>query len=641
MCGLCGIVGSSLAPDRERVVRSMMGRLRHRGPDDEGLASGGGFVFGHRRLAIIDLEQGRQPMRSADGRFTLIFNGALYNYLELREELGATGIVFRTHSDTEVLLELLGQEGEAALDRALGMFAFALYDARTREVLLARDPFGIKPLYYTVTPSNELVFASEIKALLAHPEVVPRRSDHGLHQYLTLQLCLGDATLFEGIHKIEPGCLLRWHPAKGGRSRRYWDCDFSIDTDHTPSYFAATLAALIEDSVRLQLRSDVALGAQISGGLDSSLISTLAGRLSPTPLPVFHGRFAEAPGYDESSFARLAAVSVGAEYHEVVPTAEEFVKDLRRLIYLMDEPAAGPGLFPQYRVADLASRHVKVVLGGQGGDEVFGGYARYVVGYLEQALKGAIFETQEEGQHLVSLASIIPNLPLLRDYVPLMRDFWSRGLFDPMDARYFRLIDRLPDLEAVLEPELAHRGFHEEVFEVFRREFNHPQTVSYINKMTHFDLKTLLPALLQVEDRVTMAVGIESRVPLLDRRVVDLVTTMPPVLKFAGGRTKHVLKQIGANVLPREIVERKDKMGFPVPLREWMRGGRVRDFVADTLLATASRQRGIFRPDALERLIDSQTTFGRQLWGALCLELWHEIFLDGGAEPEREQDGGS
>jgi len=271
-----------------------------------------------------------------------------------------------------------------------------------------------------------------------------------------------------------------------------------------------------------------------------------------------------------------------------------------------------------------------VVLGGQGGDEIFGGYARYLVGYLEQALKGAIFETREEGTHLVTLESIIPQLSLLKQYRPLLSQFWSKGLFDEMDARYFHLIDRSQGLHNILHPE-AWAGFdRENLFGEFQKVFNHPDTQSYINKMTHFDQKTLLPALLQIEDRVSMAVSLESRVPLLDTRIVDLVTTMPPPLKFQGGRTKHILKKAIRNLLPSSVLDRKDKMGFPVPLGEWMRGGVVRDFVGDTLLSSRSLERGIYKPEALHSMMSSQGVGGRQLWGALSLELWHQRFMDAG-----------
>jgi len=345
-------------------------------------------------------------------------------------------------------------------------------------------------------------------------------------------------------------------------------------------------------------------------------------------IPVFTGKFAEDARYDESGFAKILAQDIGADYNEIIPTAQEFVDYLPKLIYALDEPVAGPGVFPQYCVSKFASEKVKVILGGQGGDELFGGYARYLVGYLEQALKGAIFENQEEGKHIVSLESIVPNLPLLQQYKPLMQQFWSGGLFEDMGARYFQLINRSPDISQLLSKEML-AGFNEqETFAEFQGVFNHPDTKSYVNKMTHFDQKTLLPALLQVEDRVSMSVSLESRVPLLDKRIVELVASMPPPMKFQGGKTKHIFKQAVKNVVPETILKRKDKMGFPVPLKEWMQKGPVREFVADILLGEKSRQRGLFKVDAIENLMKTEGAFGRQLWGALCTELWHREFID-------------
>jgi asparagine synthase (glutamine-hydrolysing) len=494
--------------------------------------------------------------------------------------------------------------------------------------MLARDPFGVKPLYY-VEVDGELVFASEIKALLAHPRVRACVNRKGLQQYLTFQFCLHGQTLFQGIHALEPGFYLEGEQGAIARTVRYWDTNYHIDDEHTEEYFSDRLSELLWDSARLQIRSDVPVGAYLSGGTDSSLVASMASRhVGANRLPVFHGRFAEGPAYDESRYAKALCESIGGEYHELVPTAEQFVEVLPRLIYALDEPAAGPGLFPQYMVSRAAAKHVKVILGGQGGDEIFGGYARYLIGYLEQAIKGAILETQDEGKHIVTLASIIPNLPLLRQYQPLMQHFWKDGLFGEMDARYFRLIYRGPEGGSMLTRDALQQFDQEEVFADFQGVFNHPQTQSYVNKMTHFDQKTLLPALLQVEDRVSMAASLESRVPLLDTRIVDLVTTMPPAIKFRGGDTKYIFKRAMKDVLPASVLGRKDKMGFPVPLREWLVAGPVRDFVHDVLFSRACVDRGLFDRSQLDRLIAGDSGFARELWGALCLELWHQRFID-------------
>lgn len=610
------------------VLAEMMEAIRHRGPDGEGSACFEKAFLGHRRLAIIDLDSGHQPMYSPDGRYVIVYNGEIYNYLEIRQSLVKQGVRFTTHSDTEVLLYLLVNEGKEALWRLNGMFAFFFYDTRTGDWIAARDHFGIKPFYYVRT-EDEFIFASEIKALLRHPAVPVRRDDFALQQYLTFQFCLGSRTLFEGVCKLEPGHLLVGNGSAILNDECYWKTDYHIDHYHTEEYFLDCLRSNIEDSVRLQLRSDVPLGAYLSGGIDSSLVCVLASRYLGEGVPMYHGRFAEGLQYDESEYALEVITFSKGIYREAVPTPSEFVSTMPDLIRMLDEPVAGPGAFPQLAVSKLASRDVKVVLGGQGGDEIFGGYARYLVGYLEQALKGAIFQTQEEGKHLVTLETIVPHLPLLKEYVPLLRQFWGHGLFEEMDARYFHLLDRTPGIASLLAPEAANAMDRERLFEEFRKIFNQPDTTSYINKMTHFDQKTLLPALLQIEDRVSMAVSLESRVPLLDKRIVDLVATMPPPLKFQGGRTKHILKKAVRTLLPAKVVERKDKMGFPVPLKEWMKEGPVRDFVADVLLSRASLERGIYRKEALEGMILESGVGARPLWGALCLELWHRSFIDG------------
>lgn len=585
-------------------------------------------MFGHRRLSIIDIEHGHQPMYSEDRRYVLVYNGELYNFIELRAKLLSQGVSFSTSSDTEVLLQMLISQGTQALARLNGMFAFAFLDTHTGQWIMARDPFGIKPLYFSAF-DRRVTFASEIKALLCDPALKAEADWRGMEHYLTFQFCLGEQTMFQHVRRVEPGCFVSGTPDGISQVTRYWDTDFRIDDTEPEGRLADQLRSLLDDSVRLQTRSDVPVGAYLSGGLDSSAVALMASRHVAQPMHLFHGRFNEGPEYDELQYAQIAAGAItNSVLHVTAPTAADFVADMPKLIHAMDEPVAGPGLFPQYRVSALAARHVKVVLGGQGGDETFGGYARYLVGYLEQALKGAIFETQEEGRHLVSLASIIPNLPLLKNYRPLMQAFWRDGLFEDMDRRYFRLIDRSPDLESLLTGEALQRYDRERVFAEFQRVFNHPDTRSFFNKMTHFDMKSFLPALLQVEDRVSMAVSVESRVPLLDTRIVDLVTRMPPAVKFNGGQVKHIFKQALGNMLPPAIIQRKDKMGFPVPFSEWLKAGPVRDFVGDVLLGQRSRERGLFRPDALERLIKAEGQYGRQLWGALCIELWHQTFID-------------
>ena len=610
------------------ILDNMVSKINHRGPDGEGkIHVPYKALFGHRRLSIIDKENGQQPMCSENQRYTIVFNGEIYNYVELRELLKQEGVLFTSSSDTEVLFKLLIKKGFKALEYLNGMFSFVFHDSKTNTWIAARDHFGIKPLYYALCGS-ELVFASEIKSILEHPEIKAERDEYSLQHYLTFQFCLDNRTLFKGIKKVKPGHLIIGCGSKIVKEACYWKTDYQVDTDKSEEWFENKLQLLLENSLDLQMRSDVPVGAYLSGGLDSSLVSVLASKKYGKPLPMFHGKFKESSEYDESSFAKEVAKFSKGNYFEIIPTKEDFVKFLPNLIYSLDEPLAGPGVFPQYITSKLAAKHVKVVLGGQGGDEIFAGYARYLVAYLEQSLKGAILETQEEGKHLVTLNSLVPNLSILKSYTSLLSHFWSKDLFKNMDERYFHLIDRSQGLASVLDYDFYKNFYKEKIFYNFQNIFNKPNTTSYINKMTYFDQNTLLPALLQVEDRVSMSVSIESRVPLLDYRIVDLVRKMPPSLKFKGGKTKYILKKSIANWIPPKILNRKDKMGFPVPLKEWMTRGIVRDFVGDTLLSQKSLNRNIFNKNALKSMIDNQGIGGRQLWGALCLELLHQLYID-------------
>jgi asparagine synthase (glutamine-hydrolysing) len=548
--------------------------------------------------------------------------------VELREGLARKGHTFRTTSDTEVLLKMYLEHGPDFIASLNGMFAFLLYDSRTRQLIAARDHFGIKPLY-AYADRDRLLFASEIKALFEHPATRAEADFDALRDYVTFQFVLGERTMFRNIRKLLPGHYEIYDLNTGQRRVvRYWEPTFTVDTHHTQEYFIATLRQLLEDAIRLQLRSDVPVGAYLSGGLDSSIVTALAATSYQGQLQTFTGRFLEGREFDESSYAREVSRAYDTRHHETVCTVQDFMELLPTLVYHMDEPAAGPGLLPQFLVSRQASRHVKVVLGGQGGDEIFGGYARYLVAYLEQALKGAIFETAEEGKHIVSLRSIVPHLPSIRAYGPMIQQFWAKGLFEPMDRRYYQLIDRSGGMLALFSKDFRAAYKPTEMFARFQTVFNHPDTQSYYNKMTHFDLVASLPALLQVEDRVSMAASLESRVPLLDYRLVDLVTRMLPAMKFKGGELKYVLKKATKDLVPPKVRARKDKMGFPVPLHLWAKGP-ARDFFGDVLLSRTARTRGLLNPRTVELLMRRERAFGRQLWGVLNLELWLREFIDG------------
>jgi asparagine synthase (glutamine-hydrolysing) len=622
MCGICGAINlrGEPIPGLPARLEVMSDLIAHRGPDDAGVwvHERGHVGLGHRRLSIIDpTPAGHQPMTD-DARRWITYNGEVYNYPELRLEIGGS---FRTGCDTEVVLRAHDRWGPDSLNRLRGMFAYAIWDEIEQELLCARDRFGIKPFYYAQV-GDVLYFASEAKALLPF---LPRiETDvEGLKDYLAFQFCLAGKTLFKGVRELLPGHRLR---VRNGTvvNERYWEIYYDIDFDHTARYFEERIEALLAESVKLHLRSDVPVAAYLSGGLDSSAVASLAGLGGG--MRAFSGRFPEDDRYDESRYARELADWRGLDLHLVDIDVNDFLSSIERVIYHLDHPVAGPGSFPQYMVSEAAARESKVILGGQGGDEIFGGYARYLIAYFEQCIKAAIDGTTRDGNFVVTYESIIPNLVALRNYKPLLKEFWRDGLFEDLDARYFRLINRAPHLDG--EVDFDGLGAYSP-FDTFQAIFNGGNVghESYFDKMTHFDFKTLLPALLQVEDRVSMAHGLESRVPLLDHELVELAATMPADVKFKDGTMKHVFKQATRSLVPDAIAERKDKMGFPVPLHEWF-GGPARDFVSDVFSSSQALGREHFDNRKVLAGLEKENRFGRQTWGLLSLELWQRLFHD-------------
>ena len=624
MCGIAAIMDLSTQPIKglHRSLRVMNDLQSHRGPDGHGtwVHPNQHVGFGHRRLSIIDREHGAQPMRDPAGNW-VTFNGEIYNYVELRDQLGAEN--FSTESDTEVILAAYRKWGADCVNYLRGMFAFALWDDASGTLLCARDRFGIKPLYYTVV-DDLLVIASEVKALLPFTKSIDTDLE-AFKDYLTFQLCLSGKTLFKGIRELLPGHLLR---VDSGvlKIARYWEVYYHLDFDHTEQYFTERIRDLMRDSVRMHLRSDVPVGAYVSGGFDSSVIASLAVEEMPKDLVGFTGKFSGDPRYDESRYAQALAQSRAFRLEQIDISWHDFVDQIRNVIYHLDYPVAGPGSFPQYMVSKFASQSHKVVLGGQGGDEIFGGYVRYLIAYFEQCIKAAIDDTMHSGNFIVTYESIIQNLKILQQYKPLLKEFWRNGLFEDLDRRYFQLINRAPMLSDEVNWEIL--GDYEP-FETFRSIF-HASNVkkeSYFDAMTHFDFKTLLPALLHVEDRVSMAHGVESRVPYLDHPLVELSATIPSNIKFKNGSLKHIMKEAMGSLLPRIIMDRTDKMGFPVPLTEWMRGP-AREFFVDLFSSQKARQRSLVNNQKVAEKLLEETPFGRTIWGLFSLELWQQEFHD-------------
>lgn len=628
MCGIAGIIfKNEISPDwADSVMNKMLNSIAHRGPDGRNTFKDEGVILGHVRLSIIDIKTGDQPMYSNDGSLIIVFNGEIYNYIELRQMLIKKGYDFRTNSDTEVLINLFKEFGEKMLDHLNGMFAFVIYDKIKRIAFAARDHFGIKPLYFIQT-DRYFAFASEIKALFNIPDLKPIAQLESLHEYITFQFTLSENTMFQNIIKLQPAHSLVIYKGEMNSPKKYWELDYKIDESKTIDQFSDELLVLLNNSISIQMRSDVPVGVYLSGGIDSSIIAMLSSKHSSDAIQCFTGAFKDSLEYDETMYAQIVSKQINAEQKVVYPEWKDFTEHFEKLIWLMDEPAAGPGLFSQFMVSKLASQDVKVVLGGQGGDEMFGGYMRYNVAYLEESLKGAILQTSEEGKHIVTLESIIKNLPNLKNYIPMIKQQFSSGMFESMDHRYFNLINRSPNSEKFYTTDFLESSNKEKTFEKFASIFNNTNTESLFNKMTSFDLKTFLPSLLHVEDRVSMGNSIESRVPLLDKHIAQLTASMPPTMKFNGGKNKEIFIKSIQNILPKQIIERKDKMGFPTPINEWL-SGPAKIFALDILTDQRTKNRGILNVKNIEKQFNHEGKFSRDLWGALCLETWYRQHID-------------
>lgn len=625
MCGIAGILNLRGKPVKglSHALGVMNTLQQHRGPDDEGLwqSEDRSVGFAHRRLSIIDLSAaGHQPMVGNDSS-VIVHNGEVYNHIELRESLSHHWS-FHSTSDTEAILAAYAQYGADCVNHLRGMFAFSIWDGD--RLFCARDRFGIKPFYYAVV-EDLFVFSSEVKALLPFlPEI--ETEPEAFSEYVAFQFNIGEKTLFKHVRRLLPGHSL---VVKNGqiKVRRYWDVQYNIDFDHSPQYFSSKLRELMDDSIRVHLRSDVPIGSYLSGGLDSSLIAILANRHDGANFKSFHGKFSYGAGYDESPHAHVAAESCGNVLYETDITARDFENHIEKVIYHLDYPVAGPGSFPQYMVSKMAAQEVKVVLGGQGGDEIFGGYARYLIAYFEQSIKAAIEGTYRNGNFVVTPESIIPNLRVLEEYKPLIKQFWSKGLFGPLDQRYFSLINRSADMANEIKWEELDQ---DQVFNSYAAIFNNSNNVkkeAYFDSMTHFDFKTLLPALLHVEDRMSMAHGLESRVPFLDHPLITFLATVPADVKFKDGQMKRLMRDTYADVFPPSILNRRDKMGFPVPLTEWFQSD-LREFVSDLFLSEKARSRPFINSEAVIANLEKSGKFSRKMWGLFSLEIWQRHFHD-------------
>ena len=633
MCGLAGIFQLDGRPAAPSIVRGMAQMLAHRGPDDAGLFCEGPIALGHRRLSIIDLSDvAAQPMRSADGRYVIIFNGEIYNYRELRRELEALGARFTSRSDTEVLLAAYERWGRGALDRLNGMFAFAVWDCKERRLFLARDRFGIKPLYFTWV-GNAFCFGSEIKAFMAHPNFSVRVSEEGLVEYFTFQNFFTDRTLFEGVRILPAGHLLEIRLAQRSEAKpeQYWDYNFEDDGGITDVREATEeLDRLFVRAVKRQLVSDVEVGSFLSGGIDSGSITAIAARdRAENPeqpnLKTFTVGFDLSSasglelGFDERAMAEHMSYLFGTEHYEMVLKAGDMQRSMRHLAWHLEEPRVGQS-YPNYYAAKLASRFCKVVLAGSGGDELFGGYPwRYY-----RAMTSDNFEHYTEQYY----------------------NYWQRLLPD----------EALPAIFAPIKPALGRvdtRAIFSSVFKHHKNEISRPR--DYVNHSLYFEAKTFLHGVLAVDDKLSMAHGLETRVPFLDNDLVDFAMRVPPEMKlgqidaprtfdenlpghkknryFENARDgKMILREAMRKHVPDRVISHP-KQGFSAPDATWFKGESI-DYVKRRLLGPNAAIFNYLDRKTVHALIEDHLE-GREnrrllIWSLLNVEEWLDTFRDGG-----------
>lgn len=618
---------------REGRLRAMRDSMTHRGPDDAGSVVRGPVGLAHRRLSIIDLAGGHQPMCDPEERFWIAYNGELYNFRSLRRTLEQRGCRFRTRSDTEVILRAFEVYGVDCVEHLRGMFAFAIWDDREQRLFLARDRLGIKPLYFAER-DDELLFASEIKGLLAGLPGSPRFNRAVLPEYLASRYVAGEETFFEGVNKLLPGHRMLWTPSGGLRRERYWQPPEAQD-DPGVSYetHVQAVRAGLEDAVESHLVSDVPLGLFLSGGIDSTVLASLTAPRISGPVQTFSVGFSEREA-NEFDYARMAARHVGARHREVLLSSRQFFAELPRLIWHEDEPIAFSSSVPLNVVSRLAREHVKVVLTGEGADELFLGYDyRYRVTDWNLRLGGLYGRALPRGVRR-AIAASIPRLPRsLRRYAERTfldmdgsaRDAFFENFSVFRDPARRQLLRDFPD-DPVVGGEVHEQGL--------RYYGEGPKDV--LAAMSRADLQTYLVELLMKQDQMSMAASLESRVPFLDHHLVESVSRIPGRVRLHGGTTKALLRDAVRDLVPEPIMNRR-KMGFPVPVGPWLAGPHA-GLVDEYVLGDRARQRGYFRPDTLQNLAAQHRSgavdHADRLWLLINLEIWQRLFIDG-ESPER------
>ncbi|MCP5099847.1 MAG: asparagine synthase (glutamine-hydrolyzing) [Chloroflexi bacterium] len=627
MCGICGVVSRfGNQPVSENLLRHMNDTMQHRGPDDAGhyLDEQAGLAM--RRLSIIDLSSGHQPIPNEDKTIWIVFNGEIYNYLEIRHGLEEKGHQFVTNSDTEAIVHAYEEYGDECVQHLNGMFGFAIWDTRRRRLLLARDRVGIKPMYYHLSPTH-FIFGSELKAVIANPGT-PREIDFvAMDQFLTLEYIPSPRTIFKNIHKLPPGHRLILEDDTA-RVEQYWN----VEAQELPKGDEACIEALTElirDAVKIRLMSDVPLGAFLSGGIDSSTIVSFMSELSNTPVNTFSIGFGD-PTYNELPYARMVAEAYGTKHHEEFLEAD--INDLAmRLVSQFDEPFGDFSIFPTFLVSEVARRQVTVSLSGDGGDEIFGGYDTYVAQGMDAKYYGRLPRWLRQ-KAIPRMLDIVPPQPAKKGLINKAKRFVEGGaLPSAWGHTRWMMFMHDQDKSQLYSPDVRQAINGDTPGGLMARYFGEAPQSNSLAQQQYVDVKTyMVDNILVKVDRMSMAASLEARVPLLDHRIVEFGLNLPAHLKMNGDETKVIIRRIMADRLPKAVLN-KPKEGFSIPLKHWLRND-LRPLMQDLLSPEVVRRRGYFSPETVTRWVmehhAKQANHSHRLWALMVFELWHRQVLD-------------
>ncbi|HET6891569.1 MAG TPA: asparagine synthase (glutamine-hydrolyzing) [Pyrinomonadaceae bacterium] len=636
---MCGINGIALSNRSRRsidvtTIERMRDVIRHRGPDDEGIFISGRIGLGFRRLSIVDVAAGHQPMANEDGSIHIIYNGEIYNHADFRPLLEARGHIYRTRSDTETILHLYEEYGDDCVNHLRGMFAFAIWDESKRELFIARDRLGVKPLYYVHADDGSLYFGSEIKTLLEADAIKAEINFDALPDFLANHASSGEETLFRGVKRLLPGHTLTWRDGDV-QIKSFWDVSFGKNDEDgwNEQAYIARWTEMFRESVRLRLMSDVPLGMFLSGGIDSSAIAAMMSGMVADPIKTFSVAFKEREA-NELKYARLVAEAFKTNHHEIVISADQFFAALPKLVWHEDEPLAHPSSVALYFVSWLASQHVKVVLTGEGSDELLAGYARYrktihnlTLGARYHSVTPAFLKTAVRNQIEGLSGGSKMRQKLSRTFLTLEPNI-ETIYFDN-----FAVFPRSMQAELLTEETRRQIGLIDPYLGV-RKALAQTNATSLLDQLLYADIKTYLHELLMKQDQMSMATSVESRVPFLDHKLVEFTCSLPERLKLRGSTTKYILRKSMQKILPQQILSRQ-KMGFPVPVGAWFRGTHS-SVLDEYVLSERAMARGFFNPSFVRSLVRRHQTGGEdhseRLWALVNFEIWLRQFFDGEAQ---------